>query len=100
MKKKRKQLFSVEEVKKLWQYQFGPWRDSFNFDGPSDLPYRFHPYTCGNRNKGEHPMVAGDYGVLIPTIYGWICPFCDYTQDWAHNFTTGRKDNVSSSKPV
>lgn len=42
----------------------------------------FHPFTCGNRD--DHPMVAGDKGVLIATTRGWICPYCDYTQDWAH----------------
>jgi hypothetical protein len=28
--------------------------------------------------------VAGDRGVLVPTVRGWICPFCDYKQNWAH----------------
>lgn len=41
-----------------------------------------HPFTCGAR--GDHPIVHGDKGVLIPTRGGWICQFCDYTQDWAH----------------
>jgi hypothetical protein len=42
----------------------------------------FHPFTCGNRD--DHPVVHGDKGILIPTVRGWICQFCDYTQDWAH----------------
>ena len=41
-----------------------------------------HPYTCGNRT--DHPFLNGDKGVLIPTVRGWICQFCDYTQDYAH----------------
>lgn len=47
----------------------------------------FHPYTCGNR--GGHPFEEqyGDHGVLRPTVRGWVCAFCDYTQDWAHSFT-------------
>lgn len=47
---------------------------------------RYHPYTCGNRDSKEnpHPLMNGDNGVLVPTVRGWICPFCDYTQDWAH----------------
>jgi hypothetical protein len=39
---------------------------------------RMHPFTCG---VGGH-----DHGVLTPTIEGWICDKCEYTQDWAHEF--------------
>lgn len=42
----------------------------------------YHPYTCGNRS--DHPFVDGDQGILIATVRGWICCFCDYTQDWSH----------------
>lgn len=31
-----------------------------------------HAYTCGNCRQD-----------LIATKDGWICPNCDYTQDWA-----------------
>lgn len=41
-----------------------------------------HPFTCGQRD--DHPFHNGDQGILIPTVRGWICQFCDYTQDWAH----------------
>lgn len=45
-----------------------------------------HPYTCGNRDG--HPMdPEGDHGVLVPTENGWVCRHCDYTQNWAHDFT-------------
>lgn len=44
----------------------------------------FHPFTCGNREG--HPVLNGDNGVLVPTVNGWICQFCDYKQDWAHDF--------------
>ena len=33
-----------------------------------------HPYTCP-----EHSNNA-----LEPTTEGWVCPNCDYTQDWCH----------------
>ncbi len=47
---------------------------------------KVHPYTCGNRDG--HPLdPEGDYGVLVPTEDGWVCRHCDYTQDWAHDFT-------------
>ena len=38
-----------------------------------------HPFTC----KEEHP---GCDRRLIPTPGGWICPHCDYTQDWCHDW--------------
>lgn len=43
-----------------------------------------HPFTCACRD--EHPAHNGEKGLLIPTVRGWICQFCDYTQDWAHSF--------------
>lgn len=48
---------------------------------------QFHPYTCANRGDGKHRNVYGDLGALVPTVRGWICPFCDYTQNWAHQFS-------------
>lgn len=47
----------------------------------------FHPYTCGNREDHPYEDGYGDHGVLRATVRGWVCAFCDYTQDWAHNFT-------------
>ena len=43
-----------------------------------------HPFTCANRGNGHHGEEGGDTGVLIATLTGWVCPHCDYTQDWAH----------------
>lgn len=73
-----KEVFTPDQVVNLWRYQFGPWDPDF----PA-----MHPFTCGNRDN--HPDMAGDKGVLVPTVRGWICPFCDYTQDWAHGFMKG-----------
>lgn len=67
---------SPDTIAKLWKYQFGPWDN----DPISGLPVYFHPYTCGNRNDGNHRDFGGDTGMLIPTIHGWICPCCDYKQ--------------------
>lgn len=47
---------------------------------------RFHPFTCPNRGEDGHQMRHGDLGTLIATENGWVCPDCDYTQDWAHDF--------------
>jgi len=76
---------------------------------------KFHPYTCPNdgdeihikyefekEHKGEnydeyiknqkakginYPETAFNETMLIATENGWICPVCDYKQDWAHDFT-------------
>ena len=77
--------FTPAQVLKLWQHQFGPWREPF--DTNTDLPSRVHRYTCGKR--ANHPVMAGDKAVLVPTVNGWICPFCDYKQDWAHGVNDG-----------
>lgn len=45
-----------------------------------------HPFTCANRSNPAHLYLDGDVGILIPTVRGWICQCCDYTQDWAHDF--------------
>ena len=45
-----------------------------------------HPFTCANRGGGNHAEWNGDQGVLVATVHGWICPFCDYRQDWAYEF--------------
>lgn len=69
-----KKPFTHEQVSRLWEYQHN---------------INFHPFTCANRGDGKHIQIGTDLGMLIPTIHGWICPFCDYTQDWAHNFMSG-----------
>lgn len=40
-----------------------------------------HPFTCGNDHSGDKDLVA--------TKDGWICPNCDYRQDWAHAAMAG-----------
>jgi hypothetical protein len=49
-----------------------------------------HPYTCGSGRRTDAAHLDGE-GVLIATEYGWRCPFCDYAQDWAHDFMAGTK---------
>ncbi|MEK6886810.1 MAG: hypothetical protein AABW88_03180, partial [Nanoarchaeota archaeon] len=59
--KEKSQVFTPEEVKNLQEWQdFG----------------KVHEFTCGN----DHCKTA-----LIPTTRGWICSYCDYTQNWAHD---------------
>lgn len=40
---------------------------------------RFHPFTCEHWH-GE----PAERRNLIATTRGWICRYCDYTQNWAH----------------
>lgn len=42
---------------------------------------QWHPFTCGN-----HDCPAPQHASLRATPDGWVCDFCDYTQDWAHAF--------------
>lgn len=51
----------------------------------SQVDGRFHPFTCANRGDGEHREFNGDLGALVATRRGWICPWCDYTQNWVHD---------------
>jgi hypothetical protein len=48
----------------------------------------WHPYTCGNErmdfaHRTYQERFGGDFGSLIATQAGWICPVCKYTQNWA-----------------
>lgn len=48
----------------------------------------YHPYTCGgDRMDATHRVIKEsfnlpDYGLLVATKDGWICPACNYTQKW------------------
>lgn len=51
----------------------------------------FHPYTCGTDDCGKlieclnwenKPHTVFFRSELIATQNGWVCPNCDYTQDW------------------
>jgi hypothetical protein len=53
---------------------------------------RVHPFTCGSgdRMDAAHRKIqerdGGDFGQLVATLDGWVCPACDYRQNWAHDF--------------
>jgi hypothetical protein len=63
--------WTPEQVKALNEYQEGGW---------------MHPFTCGGNNRDANHL-DGE-GILVATVYGWVCPYCDYEQDWAHDFMT------------
>jgi hypothetical protein len=50
----------------------------------------FHPLTCPNRGDEKHPEIQGEKGRLLASQYGWVCPHCNYKQNWAHSFMTRR----------
>jgi hypothetical protein len=53
---------------------------------------RVHGFTCGNdRTDAAHVAYQlqhpdQDFGQLVATAEGWVCPVCTYRQDWAHDF--------------
>lgn len=60
-------LWSVEQVDRL---------------NKSQLAGNFHPYTCGNSHCPARPTHGS--ATLVATVRGWMCVYCDYTQNWAH----------------
>lgn len=36
-----------------------------------------HPFTCPNDHDNRE---------LVATNNGWICKYCDYRQDWCHDW--------------
>ena len=68
---KRKAPWSFMEVEFITRMQ---WSDEF------------HPFTCPNRGTNHGEFGLPDLGALIATPGGWICQYCDYTQDWAYRY--------------
>jgi hypothetical protein len=73
--------FTAAQVRGLNEYQTG-----------TAFGMHMHPFTCAERGDGQHGEEGGDTGVLIATAEGWVCPWCDYTQDWAHGFMANSRD--------
>ena len=66
-----KQVFTPEQVERMNAHQ----TEGFT-----------HGFTCKNRGDGNHGYANGDLGGLVATVRGWVCAYCDYSQDWAHDF--------------
>ena len=92
-------VFTKEQVEKLNQFQQNP---------------KYHPFTCKNDGDKKHmdyefskketslsfeewceeqkklginyPHMEFNQTCLIATEEGWVCPVCDYKQNWAHDF--------------
>jgi hypothetical protein len=59
-----------------------PW-DGAQVDNLNDFQWmniEFPPYTC-DRCNGEDEDRA-----LVATTDGWVCPGCNYTQNWASEY--------------
>lgn len=62
--------FTEEEIKSFNEYQ---------------LSGIFHPFTCGSGRRTDKDHLDGE-GLLVLGEGGLRCPYCDYTQQWAHEF--------------
>jgi hypothetical protein len=45
-----------------------------------------HPFECPNDHTSGDRFAEQRDRRLQATTRGWICPHCNYTQDWAHGF--------------
>lgn len=43
-------------------------------------------FVCPNSGDGNHGELFGSTGTMIATTGGWICPWCDHRQEWAHGY--------------
>lgn len=80
--------WTIEQVEALTRWQNCEW---------------LHPFTCGKRDLPAHKVYAEkhgqmDHGILIATTQGWVCPVCDYRQDWAHDFMMD--DSLTKRPPI
>lgn len=67
-------VFTPEEVESLNDYQ---------------KSRAIHPFTCGGNRTDEHHLDRE--GLLVATEDGWVCPYCNYRQNWAHDFMKNRQ---------
>lgn len=70
--------FTKEQVKALNEFQNNEWH---------------HPFTCGGdrmdaAHRSYQAIHGGDFGQLVATEHGWVCPVCGYTQSFAYGFMT------------
>lgn len=71
-------MFDAE--KGIVKYEFN--KDQIDSLNDYQKSGNFHPFTC--KNHGDENHGKNDY--LVATASGWICPYCEYKQDWAHSF--------------
>lgn len=69
--------FSAEQIAALNDYQY--WNSK--------------PLTCKNGHKHPPMYALGAQGMMVATQRGFICPYCDHTQDWADG-SMMKKSNI------
>lgn len=68
-----------------------PWtQDEVDRLNESQQDQTRHPYTCGNQGDGNHGPFND--GVLVATVNGWRCFWCDYKQDFYLGIPPTTKD--------
>ena len=91
--------FGQKNVDKLNQYQisgkFHPYtcpndgddkHISYEFKSQINSDVSYQSYIDNQKSKGiRYPEMQFNQTNLVATKNGWICPVCDYTQNWAHN---------------
>jgi hypothetical protein len=58
----------------------------------------FHEFTCGSGNRTDEKHLDGN-GTLVATEEGLHCPYCDYKQDWVHEFMANFTQDVLEMHP-
>jgi len=94
--------FTKEQVDKLNVYQKEGKMHPFTCAKDGDdahIKYEFEKehkgenyeeYLKAEKAKGiNYPEMAFNQTNLIATENGWICPVCDYKQNWPHSFMAG-----------
>jgi hypothetical protein len=96
--------FTNNQVDCLNDYQFSGLFHPFTckYDGDEKhIEYEFNKnhqgedyqeYLKKEKDKGiNYPEMEFNQTNLIATKDGWICPACDYKQNWAHSFMVETK---------
>ena len=94
-----KSPFTEEQVRALNSFQDNSSVHPFTCENDGDdahILYEFEREHKGKnyetyleserRNGVPHPEMAFKETKLIATKDEWVCPVCDYRQDWAHRF--------------
>lgn len=89
--------FTKREIEKLNEYQFSDKMHPFTCLNQGDKAHIEHEFSKLFRTESfeEYVKLEKSKGVAFPDApfkqtkliaidKGWICPVCDYTQDWAH----------------
>lgn len=96
-----KSPFSEDDVNKLNEYQLSNSFHAFTCKDDGDRQHCLHEFNKKYPGRDYDAFIEGQKRMGIPfpemwfnetkliaTKEGWICPVCNYKQDWAHKFMT------------